>query len=87
MMMPGIVLAILVAFQVDADAFLANPLFDRPATFLGVIGGVLALTMRLAPKFGVTGDKAFSDNGTIIRRTIADTNFVTTWVIRGFFVV
>ena len=46
MMMPGIVLAILVAFQVDADALLANPLFDRPATFLGVIGGVLALSMR-----------------------------------------
>ena len=59
MMMPGIVLAILVAFQVDADAFFANPLFDRPATFLGVIGGVLALSMRLAPRFGVTGDKAF----------------------------
>ena len=60
MMMPGIVLAVLVAFQVDADAFLANPLFDRPATFLGVIGGVLALSMRLAPRFGVLGDKAFS---------------------------
>ena len=85
-MMPGIVLAALVAFQVDADALLANSLFDRPATFLGVIGGVLALSMRLAPRFGVTGDKAFSENNTIIRRTIADTNFVTTWVI-GFFVV
>jgi len=85
-MMPGIVLAVLVAFQVDVDALFANPLFDRPATFIGVIGGVLALTMRLAPKFGVTGDKAFSDSGTIIRRTIADTNFVTTWVIGAYLV-
>ena len=84
MMVPGIVLAALVAFQVDADALLANPLFDRPATFLGVIGGVLALSMRLAPRFGLTGDKAFSENNTIIRRTIADTNFVTTWVIAAF---
>ena len=84
MMMPGIVLAVLVAFQVDADAFLANPLFDRPATLLGVIGGVLALSMRLAPRFGFLGDKAFSRNNTIVRRTIADTNFVTTWVIAAF---
>ena len=84
MMIPGIVLAVLVATQVDADAFLANPLFDRPATLLGVIGGVLALSMRLAPRFGVLGDKAFSRNNTIVRRTIADTNFVTTWVVAAF---
>ena len=84
MMMPGIALAVLVAFQVDADAFLANPLFDRPATLLGVIGGVLALSMRLAPRFGFLGDKAFSRNNTIVRRTIADTNFVTTWVVAAF---
>ena len=55
MMIPGIVLAILVAFQIDADAFFASPLFDRPATLIGVIGGVLALSMRIAPKFGVSG--------------------------------
>ena len=85
-MMPGIVLAVLVAFQVDVDALFASPLFDQPATFIGVVGGALALTMRLAPKFGVTGDKAFSDSGTIIRRTIANTNFVTTWVIGAFLV-
>ena len=84
MMIPGIVLAVLVATQVDADAFLANPLFDRPATLLGVIGGVLALSMRLAPRFGFLGDKAFSRNSTIVRRTIADTNFVTTWVVAAF---
>ena len=84
LMMPGIVLAALVAFQVDADALLANSLFDRPATFLGVIGGVLALSMRMAPRFGVSGDTAFSESNTIIRRTIADTNFVTTWVIMAF---
>ena len=84
LMIPGIVLAVLVATQVDADAFLANPLFDRPATLLGVIGGVLALSMRLAPRFGFLGDKAFSRNSTTIRRTIADTNFVTTWVVAAF---
>ena len=85
-MIPGIVLSVLVAFQVDVDALFASPLFDRPATFIGVIGGVLALTMRLAPKFGVTGDKAFADSGNFVRRTIADTNFVTTWVIGAYLV-
>ncbi len=85
-MMPGIVLAVLVAFQIDVDALFASPLFDKPATLIGVVGGALALTMRLAPKFGVTGDKAFSESGTIIRRTIANTNFVTTWVIGAFLV-
>ena len=84
MMMPGIVLAVLVAFQVDADSFLANPLFDRPVTLLGVVGGVLALSMRLAPRFGFLGDKSFSRNNTVVRRTIADTNFVTTWVVAAF---
>ncbi len=83
-MMPGIVLAVLVAFQVDVDAFLTNPLFDQPATLLGVTGGVLAMSMRLAPKFGFLGDKAFSRNNSIVRRTIADTNFVTIWVVIAF---
>ncbi len=85
-MIPGIVLAVLVAFQVDVDALFASPFSDKPATFVGVVGGVLALTMWLAPKFGFTGDKAFSGSGTIIRRTIAYTNFVTTWVIGAFLV-
>ncbi len=84
MMMPGIILAVLVAFQVDADAFLANSLFDRPASLIGVVGGVLALSMSLAPKFGFSGTRAFSRNNTIVRRTIADTNFVTTWVVAAF---
>ena len=83
-MMPGLVLAVLVAFQIDVDKLFASHLFDRPATFLGVVGGTLALTMRLAPRFGVSGDPAFTDRGTIIRRTIANTNFVTTWVIAAF---
>ena len=85
-MMPGFILAVLVAFQKDVDAMFASPFFDQPATFIGVVGGVLALTMWLAPKFGITGDKAFSDSGAIIRRTIANTNYVTTWVVCAYLV-
>ncbi|MEC7495787.1 MAG: putative manganese transporter [Pseudomonadota bacterium] len=83
---PGIVLAGLVAFQVDVDARCATDMLDRPATLLGVVGGVLALSMRLAPSFGIKGDAAFSAGSGLIRRTISDTNFVTVWVIFAYLV-
>ena len=83
---PGIVLAGLVAFQVDVDAMFATDMLDRPATLLGVVGGVLALSMRLAPSFGIKGDAAFSAGSGLIRRTISDTNFVTVWVIFAYLV-
>ncbi|MEL0063054.1 MAG: putative manganese transporter, partial [Candidatus Puniceispirillum sp.] len=67
-MLPGLVLAGLVAFQVDADALFANAY----------------ISMRLAPRFGISGDKVFSLSGSILRRTVADTNFVTAWVIGAY---
>ena len=83
---PGIVLAGLVAFQFDVDAMFATDMLDRPATLLGVVGGVLPLSMRLAPSFGVKGDAAFSAGAGLVRRTISDTNFVTVWVIFAYLV-
>ena len=80
------VLAALVAFQVDVDSMFATGGLERPATLLGVVGGVLAMTMRLAPRFGVKGDTAFSAGGGLVRRTISDTNFVTVWVIFAYLV-
>ena len=60
-MLPGLVLAALVAFQVDVDALFTSDYLDKPASLLGVLGGVLAVTMRLAPRFGIHGDAAFFD--------------------------
>ena len=74
-MLPGLVLAALVAFQVDVDALFASDYLDKPASLLGVLGGVLAVTMRLAPRFGIRGDTAFSSSGTILRRTICRHQF------------
>ena len=85
-LIPGMVLAGLVAFQVDVDALFATESFDRPATLLGVIGGTLAMSMRLAPRFGIKGDAAFSASAGLVRRTISDTNFVTVWVIFAYLV-
>ena len=83
---PGMVLAVLVAFQFDVDEMFATDMLQQPATLLGVVGGVLALSMRLAPRFGVKGDAAFSAGGGLVRRTISDTNFVTVWVIFAYLV-
>ena len=85
-LIPGMVLAGLVAFQVDVDALFATESFDRPATLLGVVGGTLAVSMRLAPRFGIKGDAAFSASAGLVRRTISDTNFVTVWVIFAYLV-
>ena len=81
---PGIVLAGLVAFQVDVDAMFASDFHQKPATLIGVVGGTLALAMRLAPYFGMAGDVGFSNSGGMFRRTVADTNFVTVWVIAAY---
>ena len=81
---PGVILAILVAFQVDVDTMFATTLFDKPATLLGVIGGTLAVVMQLAPRLGLRGDIGFSRNGTILHRTVKQTNFVTLWVILAY---
>ena len=59
---------------------------DKPATLLAVFGGVLAVTMWLAPKFGFAGNNAFLAKGTILRRTVSNTNFVTFWVIVAYLV-
>jgi hypothetical protein len=85
-MLPGLVLAVFVAFQVDVDALFASDYLDKPASLLGVLGGILAVAMQLAPRFGIRGDTVFSASGTILQRTIADTNFVTVWVIGAYLV-
>jgi hypothetical protein len=85
-LIPGILLAGLVAFQVDVDAMFAMDGIERPATLLGVIGGTLAISMRLAPRFGFKGDSVFSEGGGLVRRTISDTNFVTVWVIVAYLI-
>lgn len=85
-MIPGLVLASLVAFQVNVDALFANRYSSKPTSFLGVIGGVLAIAMRLAAKLGAKADDTFFTSGTILRCTIANTNFVTAWVVEAYLV-
>ena len=83
---PGVVIALFVAFQVDVDAFLATDLIEAPATFLGVVGGTLAVAMHLMPR-RQRGPRLQSPlGGSLVRRTVEDTNFITVWVISAFLV-
>ena len=81
---PGLVLAFLVAFQFDVDSIFSTQALSKPATTIGVMGGLLAIAMQLAPKFGLIGDSNHSKQKTIFRKTIRETNFVTLWVIFAY---
>ena len=99
-LVPGIIIGILQAFQYDVDSLLAGSLIgqliEQPATILGFLGGSLCLVMWFLPRVMPTllpNRKIVVENvshvlasGSIIRRAIADTNFVTGWVIIAFLV-
>ena len=80
---PGIILGVLGAFQIDLDPVFANQLTDQPITLFGFIAGLLCFAMWLLPRFLHKGQTA-SKTSSILRQTIADTNFVTGWVIIAF---
>ena len=85
-LLPGIVLGLLAAFQVDVDSILGNATIEAPATLVGVVGGTLALAMRLLPRRKRGPRIQSSMNGSLVRRTVEDTNFITVWVIGAFLV-
>ena len=79
----------MLAFQIDVDAMLRTENIPAPASLLGFIGGMLCFGMwalpRLVPALRRSRPATETADGkSIIRRTIADTNFVTSWVIFAF---
>jgi hypothetical protein len=86
---PGLVLGVAGAFQIDIDAVVPG----RPAHWLGIAGALLALGMWVA-----RGDESMTrracDNAACAarasapegaaRKLIDDTNFVTAWVVFAF---
>ena len=81
---PGIIIGILSAFQIDLNLYFQNSYIDRPITLFGFIAGCLCLFMWILPM--VHGCKYIpsSNEDTIKRRTISDSNFITGWVILAF---
>ena len=87
--LPGLVLGLMLAFQIDVDAMLRTENIPAPASLLGFIGGMLCFGMWALPRLVPALRRAdatteAAEGGAIIRRTIADTNFVTSWVIFAF---
>ena len=80
---PGIIIGILGAFQIDLDPLLANSVTEQPVTLFGFMAGLLCFSMWLVPRF-IKSSPNTSHQGQILRQTIADTNFVTGWVIIAF---
>ena len=89
LMMPGVVIGVLAAFQYEVDDFLASITGFQAAHWLGVAGAMLALAMwanagesRVACSLG---DKACQQNPpSTLQKVIDTTNFVTSWVVFSF---
>ena len=86
LIIPGIALGILAAFQVEIDALLANPFIAQPGTYLGFIGGLFCVFLWVAPSFLKKGTQNNAKIPAYLRDTIADTNFVTAWVVFAFLI-
>ena len=80
---PGIIIGVLGAFQIELDPLFANALTDQPVTLFGFMAGLLCFAMWLLPRF-IKSSQNSSAQGNMLRQTIADTNFVTGWVIIAF---
>ena len=86
LIIPGIALGILAAFQVDIDELLANPFIAQPGTYLGFIGGLFCVFLWVAPSFLKKGTRNNTKIPAYLKDTIADTNFVTAWVVFAFLI-
>merc|ERR1711965_13023 len=82
---PGFIIGILLAFQIDVDNFLNLPSNVSIVIMLGSSGAILSIFMwSLNPlsDFQCSTDKSRG----FLSRVIDTTNFVSTWVISGFLV-
>ncbi len=90
LMVPGVVIGVLAAFQVDFDQIVSQVISGNPGHWLGVAGAVLAVSMWIKSEEGqedspcISGDSCEVPNKPVTRRVIDDTNFITTWVVFAF---
>lgn len=84
LILPGIGMGVALAMQYELDELLAFGGIEAPATLWGFAGGMLCIMMWALPRLlpGLPANNT-TTSGTI-RRTISDTNFVTSWVVFAF---
>ena len=88
LMIPGVILSLLAAFQVEVDEAVAHWGGIAPAHWLGVIGAVLAVAMwigqgREEEQCELEGPCS-AQQQSLARSVIDTTNFVTSWVVFAF---
>lgn len=88
---PGLVIGVLTALQIDADALFGTAILPHPTLWLGVAGSLLAVTMwaltpdrSLAANMAAERDDRQNGIDRTLDRIIGDTNFVTAWVVLAF---
>jgi hypothetical protein len=90
MMVPGVVIGVLAAFQVDFDDLVRPLIPGEPGFWLGVAGTLLAVGMWINSGDGQQnrpcdkGKACETRNNSVTRRVIDDTNFITAWVAFAF---
>lgn len=84
LIIPGIIFGVLSAFQINLDQILANEIIEKPITFFGFFAGSLCFVMWVIPVISGVKYSLSKPDEPVIRRTVADTNFITTWVILAF---
>ena len=77
-------MGIALAMQYELDEMLAFGGIEAPATLWGFAGGMLCLVMWALPRLLPNLPVNETGSTDIIRRTISDTNFVTSWVVFAF---
>ena len=83
-LIPGVIVGVLQAFQIDVDSFLGTIGLYEPSLYLGFFGGLLCVTMFVLPRILTFLPRNNTAGGSPLRRTISDTNFVTSWVVFAF---
>ena len=80
---PGLVLGLLLAFQVDTDALLGFLPMAEPTLWIGVAGSGLSLLIWAC---GWAAADTTNVEATLSPRVAAITSFVTVWVVAGFLI-
>jgi len=84
LIIPGVFIGVLTAFQIDLNLYFSNKLISEPITFFGFIAGSLCFIMWIIPMISGFKYNPSKSDETIVRRTVSDTNFITGWVILAF---
>lgn len=89
LMVPGLVIGLMSAFQVDVDGLLSRYMHIEFGYWLGVAGAALAAMIwfmsRGSEERAVCNlAEGCNDQPSILRRVMDDTNFITVWVILAF---